>query len=324
MLNDSRSPSERGFTIAELMISIGIIAVLGTVMMRAFIGGTRLNVQQSAQGEVQSSGRIALERFINDTRAGFAVVTQVTHPTSGRVYTTTAAADNNATLEDDRFTVVLAMPAIDAGTGEILFDANTRAVAFDAVVWRVVYVGEGASEGIGWKASDYRWQLVRTVIPMVWFTDRANTSVDRANNRLTYNGATYTMRRQEENLSDASWDALTAATRDLMLDVPQAAGFVTFKNSFGALIGGSPTTVSTGLPGGIVGNPPPDHTAYVSGTVLPEDLAGNAMPVTDVALMDMKLGLLRREAAMEDSTIRNEMEMLSATDVRLRNKRDWN
>lgn len=321
--------ARRGFTIVEMLIAIGITAILTTVLFQSLICGTRTAVQTSAQNDVQSLGRIALEKFIDDVRGGFAVVTQVTDPVTGHLYRTAAVSDTGATVEDDRFTIIFAMPTIDSNSGEVIFDTAHQVAAYDAVIWRVLRVNRSASEGVGWRASDYRWFLVRTEIPMVWLTDRTHTTVDRAGNSLSVGGTVYPSGRQAQNLSD-DWTALKPCTTDLMLDIPQAAPFVRFKDSNSSTqVYGSPVAVHTGLPATDAGIPPTDVSALVTAVTVPETPTGEKMPVTTTALMDVKLTLLRREAPLYDRKDaspdpRAAMQTLSALDVKLRNKRDWN
>jgi len=68
---------QRGFSLLELLIYIGILSLMSVILAGAFVSLTRGRAQSTARSEVESNARFVLERITQDVSAASSVTTPV-------------------------------------------------------------------------------------------------------------------------------------------------------------------------------------------------------------------------------------------------------
>lgn len=113
-LQRSRPTIESGFTLIELVITIVVVGIIAGVLFPVIYFGTESYRQQVARTELQSRGRLAMERITREIRQAV--------PNTVRISTTASADD---TLEFGRTVFLSRYVAISGGSAPFTLQDNT-------------------------------------------------------------------------------------------------------------------------------------------------------------------------------------------------------
>lgn len=88
---------QKGFSLLELLVYIGILALMSVILSTAFVSLTRGRAQSTARSDVESNARFVLERITQDISAA----SSVTSPTLAAASSTLSIVSSGSTIVYD-------------------------------------------------------------------------------------------------------------------------------------------------------------------------------------------------------------------------------
>lgn len=135
-ISSATNPQFKGFTLVEMLLSLGILSILTTVLLGAFGNIVDVQLESKAQSTIDQDGRYILAKFSYDFQKMDKITDQILKPTSSELgvskdtlqikvnsinYTYTKDASNNLQLVNNSTGSVNVLNSIDTTVESLSF-----------------------------------------------------------------------------------------------------------------------------------------------------------------------------------------------------------